>query len=170
MIIKNKTIVEDDWRVLRLSADETPESVIVPEGRIIVPLPVWRAQRATLQNRPELGVWLASNERAEDLRDDIAKFAVIAVDFPSHRDGRGYTIAYRLRTRLGYRGELRAIGDVLRDQMYYMQRCGFDAFEPRPDKDIREALKGLSDFSINYQAAADEPLPLFRRIKRSGCR
>lgn len=170
MIIKHKTIVEDDWRVLRLSADEAPESVVVPEGRVIVPLPVWRAQRAALQNRAEPGVWLASDERAEDLRDDIAKFVVIAVDFPRHADGRGYSIACHLRTRLAYRGELRAIGDVLRDQMYYMQRCGFDAFEPRSDKDIHEALKGLSDFSINYQAAADEAQPLFRRISRGGCK
>lgn len=170
MIIKHKTIVEDDWRVLRLSGDETPESVVVPQGKVIVPLSVWRAQRAALQNRSELGVWLASDERAEALRDDLAKFSVIAVDFPKHSDGRGYSIAYCLRTRLGYRGELRAIGDVLRDQMYYMQRCGFDAFEPRPDKDIHEALKGLSDFSISYQASADEAQPLFRRIARGGCK
>lgn len=170
MIIKNKTIVEDDWRVLRLSAGDTPESVVVPEGKVIVPLKVWQAQRAVLQNRAEPGVWLASDERAEDLRQDIAKFAVIAVDFPKYADGRGYSIAYHLRTRLGYRGELRAIGDVLRDQMYYMQRCGFDAFVPRADHDIRVALKGLSDFSMNYQAAADEAQPLFRRAQRGGCK
>lgn len=170
MIIKHKTIVEDDWRVLRLAPGETPESVVVPEGKIIVPLSVWQAQRATLQDRAEIGVWLASHERAEALREDLAKFAVIAVDFPTYADGRGYSIAYQLRTRLAYRGELRAIGDVLRDQMYYMQRCGFDAFEPRPDKDIHEALRGLSDFSINYQASADEARPLFRRVKRKGCR
>lgn len=170
MIIKQKTIVKDDWRVLRLSADEAPERVVVPEGRVIVPLPVWRAQRTALQNRAELGVWLASDERAEDLRDDIEKFAVIAVDFPKHTDGRGYSIAFHLRTRLAYRGELRAIGDVLRDQMYFLQRCGFDAFEPRADQNMHEALQALSDFSVNYQAAADDPLPLFRRISRGGCK
>lgn len=170
MIIKNKAVVDDDWSVLRLGESDTPESVAVPSGKVIVPLKVWQAQRDTLQRRADLGVWLASVERAEDLQNDLAKFSVIAVDFPKFADGRGYSIAYHLRARLGYRGELRAIGDVLRDQMFYMQRVGFDAFAPRADKDIHEALKGLSDFSISYQASADERLPLFRRVQRGGGR
>ncbi len=170
MIIKNKTIAEDDWNVLRLGANDRPDSMLVPAGKVIVPLKVWQAQRDTLLQRADIGVWFASNERAEDLQNEVAKFSVIAVDFPKFADGRGYSIAYHLRTRLGYRGELRAIGDVLRDQMFYMQRVGFDAFTPRPDKDIHEALKGLSDFSLNYQASADEAQPLFRRVQRGGAR
>jgi uncharacterized protein (DUF934 family) len=168
MIIKNRTIVDDDWIVLRLSENDMPESVVIPPGKIIVPLKVWRAQRDVLQTRAELGVWLASDERAEDLQSDVAKFSVIAVDFPKFADGRGYSVAYHLRARLGYRGELRAIGDVLRDQMFYMQRVGFDAFATRGDKNIHEALKGLSDFSLTYQASSDERLPLFRRVQRGG--
>ena len=149
MIIKNKTIVADDWRVLRLAENDTPQSVIVPAGKVIVPLKVWQAQRDTLQTRAELGVWLDSDERAEALQHELEKFAVIAVNFPKFADGRGYSIAYHLRTRLGYQGELRAIGDVLRDQMFYMQRVGFDAFAPHADKDIVDALHGLSDFLVN---------------------
>ena len=168
MIIKNKTIANDDWTVLRLAGQDTPENVAVPPGKIIVPLKVWQAQRAALSGRTELGVWLASDGRAEDLRDDIDRFSVIAVDFPKFADGRGYSIAYHLRNRLGYRGELRAIGDVLRDQMFYMQRVGFDTFAARTDKDIGEALKGLSDFTFTYQASSDERLPLFRRTQRGG--
>jgi uncharacterized protein (DUF934 family) len=168
MIIKNKTISDDDWFVFRVAENDTPEDAAVPSGKIIVPLKVWQAQRDVLQSRAELGVWLASDERAEDLQNDIEKFSVIAVDFPRFADGRGYSIAYHLRTRLGYTGELRAIGDVLRDQMFYMQRVGFDAFAPRTDKDIREALKGLSDFSCTYQASSDEKLPMFRRFQRGG--
>ena len=166
MIIKNKTIVDDDWIVLRLGENDTPESVAVPPGKVIVPLKVWQAQRDKLQHRADLGVWLASAERAEELKDDLARFSVIAVDFPKFADGRGYSIAHHLRVRLGYRGELRAIGDVLRDQLFYMQRVGFDAFAPRADKDIHEALKGLSDFSLSYQASVVEKLPLFRREQR----
>ncbi|MGA7593564.1 MAG: DUF934 domain-containing protein [Gallionella sp.] len=166
MIIKNNTIVSDDWTVLRLGESDTPNDVAVPNGRIIVPLKVWQAQREALQSRSELGVWLASHERAEDLKSDLKMFRVIAVDFPKFADGRGYTIATHLRTRLGYGGELRAVGDVLRDQMFYMQRVGFDTFVPRPDKDIGEALKGLGDFSSSYQASSDEKLPLFRRVQR----
>jgi uncharacterized protein (DUF934 family) len=170
MIIKNKTVVADDWSVLRLGEGEAPESVKVPAGKVIVPLKVWQAQRDGLSARADVGVWFASNERAEDLQNDLVKFAVLAVDFPKFADGRGYSIAYHLRSRLGYRGELRAIGDVMRDQLFYMQRAGFDAFATKANKDIHEALKGLSDFSIRYQASVDESQPLFRRVQRGVAR
>jgi uncharacterized protein (DUF934 family) len=168
MIIKDKTIAADDWAVLRLGAGDTPNDVAVPNGKIIVPLKVWQAQREVLQTRTELGVWLASDERADDISDDLARFSVIAVEFPKFADGRGYTIARHLRVKLGYTGELRAIGDVLRDQLFYLQRVGFDAFAARPDKDIGEALQGLNDFSYTYQASADERSPLYRRVQRGG--
>lgn len=167
MIIKNRTIVEDDWTVLRLAENETPENVTVPTGKIIVPLKVWLEQREQLQNRNELGVWFASDERPEILKDDLDKFTVIAVDFPKFTDGRGYSVAYNLRVRFGYAGELRAIGDVLRDQMFYMQRVGFDAFSPRPDRNIQDALKSLTDFSEVYQTSVDQKMPLFRRVQRN---
>lgn len=168
MIIRNQSITEDDWAVLRLNENDTPEGVAVPSGKVIVPLAVWQAQREKLQGRAPLGVWLGSDERAEALQGDLDRFAVIAVNFPKFADGRGYSIAHQLRVRLGYRGELRAIGDVLRDQMFYMKRVGFDAFQPRADRDIHEALKGLSDFSLSYQASTDQALPLFRRVQRGG--
>ena len=167
-IIKNKAIVADDWTVLRLTEEQTPDSVSVADGKIIVPLKVWQAQKATLQGRPDLGVWFASDERPEALKGEVDQFSVIAVDFPKFADGRGYSIAYNLRARLGYTGELRAIGDVLRDQMFYMQRVGFNAFAPRADRSIEDALKGLSDFSEKYQTSWDEKLPLFRRAHRTG--
>ena len=166
LIIKNKSVVEDDWVILRLNENETAENVAVAAGKVIVPLKVWLAQRSQLQHRADLGVWLHSDERPEELKNDIAKFAVIAVNFPRFADGRGYSIAYNLRARLGYTGELRALGDVLRDQMFYMQRVGFDAFAPRPDRNIHDALKGLSDFSETYQTSVDQKLPLFRRVSR----
>lgn len=165
-IIKHKAVVDDGWSVLRLGEGGAPDSIAVPSGKLIVPLKVWLAQRSALLQRMDVGVWLASDERAEDLRDDISRLAVIAVDFPKFGDGRGYSIAYQLRNRLGYRGELRAIGDVLRDQLFYMQRVGFDAFAVRADKDIHEALKGLGDFSLSYQASTDNALPLYRRVER----
>ena len=168
MIIKNQAIVADDWVLLRLNEQECAESVAIPEGKVIVPLQVWLAQHETLLQRAEVGVWLASDERPEKLKEDIHKFSVIAVDFPKFSDGRGYSIAYNLRARLGYEGELRAIGDVLRDQLFYMQRVGFDAFAPRPDRSIEDTLKGLTDFSEVYQTSINEKLPLFRRVQRKG--
>jgi uncharacterized protein (DUF934 family) len=170
-IIKNRTVVSDDWSVLRLNEGEgqenSAETIEVPAGKVIVPLTVWKAQRGRLQGRADLGVWLASSERPEELKGELENFKVVAVDFPKFADGRGYSIAYNLRARLGYTGELRAIGDVLRDQLFYMHRVGFDAFAVREDKNIHDALKGLTDFSETYQSSWDQKNPLFRRAKRS---
>ncbi len=91
---------------------------------------------------------------------------MVAVDFPKFTDGRGYSIAYNLRMRLAYTGELRAIGDVLRDQLFAMQRVGFDAYACRQDRSIEDALKGLTVFSEVYQSSVDQKIPLFRRHER----
>lgn len=165
-IIKNKAVVADDWTVLRLTEEDTPDSAAVPEGKVIVPLKVWQTQRAALEKRAQLGVWIGSSERPEELKGDLSRFQVVAVDFPKFADGRGYSVAYNLRARLGYTGELRAIGDVLRDQLFYMQRVGFDAFAVREDKNIYDALKGLTDFSEVYSNSWDKKAPLFRRVQR----
>ena len=165
-IIKGRAVVADDWNVLRLDEGQTPETVDVPQGKVIVPVPVWLAQRGQLSQRSEIGIWFAPDELAHTVKDDLDKFAVIAVDFPKFSDGRGYSIAFNLRRRLGYAGELRAIGDVLRDQLFQMQRCGFDAYATREDRSIHDALKGLTVFSETYQASVDTPLPLFRRQAR----
>jgi uncharacterized protein (DUF934 family) len=85
------------------------------------------------------------------------------VNFPKFTDGRGYSTGRLLRERYGYRGELRAIGDIFRDQLLYLSRCGFDAFVLRPGEDPQAALAAFGDFSEAYQAAVDRPLPLFRR-------
>jgi uncharacterized protein (DUF934 family) len=151
-----------------LTDNDTADAVAIPAGKVIVPLKVWQQQRAALEGRADLGVWIGSSERPEELKDELSHFKVVAVDFPKFADGRGYSIAYNLRARLGYTGELRAIGDVLRDQLFYMQRVGFDAFAVREDKNIHDALKGLTDFSEVYQASWDQKSPLFRRVQRSG--
>ncbi|MES3024335.1 MAG: DUF934 domain-containing protein [Pseudomonadota bacterium] len=165
-IIKGRAVVADDWTLLRLAEGDTAEAVAVAEGKVIVPLAVWLAQRESLATRAEVGVWIASDERPETIKDDLAHFGVVAVDFPKFTDGRGYSIAYNLRMRLGYQGELRAIGDVLRDQLFAMHRVGFDAYDARPDRNIHDALKGLTVFTEAYQASVDQKAPLFRRHER----
>ena len=167
-IIKDRAVVADDWHLLRLADGEAAESVVVPAGNVLVPLAVYQAQHDALKRRNDLGVWIASSERPEGLKDDLAHLALIAIDFPKFADGRGYSIAWNLRTRLGYTGELRAVGDVLRDQLFYMQRVGFNAFEVRADRDVHDALKGLTDFSEPYQNSSDLRSPLFRRVARDG--
>jgi uncharacterized protein (DUF934 family) len=175
LMIKGREVVEDDWQVLRLAEPvdgapvHDPATVTVPAGKFIVPLSLWLVQREVLAARTaagEIAVWIASDERAEALKGLLDQFPLIAVDFPKFTDGRGYSIAYNLRTRLGWTGELRAVGDVLRDQLFSMQRVGFDAYSVRSDRDVHDALKGLSDFSETYQASVDQKVPLFRRHAR----
>lgn len=163
-LIKNGQIVEDAWHVLRLAEGETAESVSLPDAPTLFPLPVWLARKDELLARiATTGVWLDSHEGPEALADDLEHFAVIGVNFPKFADGRGYSTARLLRERYGYSGEIRAIGDVLQDQLFFMKRCGIDAFAVRTDKDIDAALAGLTTFSDAYQAAVDQPQPLFRR-------
>jgi len=109
-----------------------------------------------------LGILLEATDDPQDLAPDLPRIELIAVQFARFTDGRGYSIARLLRGRFGYQGELRAVGDVLLDQLYYMKRVGFDAFALRDDQDPLAAAAALSAFTTGYQAGADEP-PLFRR-------
>ena len=97
------------------------------------------------------------------LAASLERLTVVAVNFPKFGDGRGYSLARLLRERYGYRGELRAVGQVARDNLYFMAQCGFDAFELRAGEDPQEALAAFNDFSEAYQASVARPLPLFRR-------
>ena len=134
---------------------------------LILPLAAWRGRQSAevLQGRAVSadGLLLQVDDEPEDLQPYLSSLALIAIEFPSFRDGRGYSQAYLLRTRLGWRGELRAVGDVLRDQLAHMRQCGFDAFAVRGDKSVVDALKGLDGLSVLYGRSAIEPRPLFRR-------
>lgn len=170
-IIRDGALVIDDWQLMPAVEAENAATALVPTGNILVPLKVWIAQRETLigrisvPNQPiqPIGVWLDGADDPSLLADSIDRFAVIAVNFPKFTDGRGYSTAALLRSRYRFTKELRAIGDVLRDQLFYLRRAGFNAFEVRADKDIDDALNGLNDFSESYQGAVDQPLPLFKR-------
>jgi uncharacterized protein (DUF934 family) len=162
-LIKDRKIVDDPWLLVKPASDGVLPA-IPHAGDVIVPLSVWQESKQRLLERDgRLGLWLDSHEEPAAIALDLANFAVLAVNFPTHTDGRGYSIARLLRERYGYAGELRAIGDVLRDQMFYMHRCGFNAFAVRADKSIENALTAFTDFSEAYQSAVDEPVPLFRR-------
>ena len=162
-IIRGGRVVDDAWQVVPATG-EIPAPAALPE-QAIVPLSLWRARRDEILARGEkpVGVWLDSHEGPEAIVADLAHLVVIAINFPKFTDGRAYSTARLLRERYDYTGELRAIGEVLRDQLFFMRRCGFDAFAVRADRDIEAALAGFDDFPESYQAAADLPLPLFRR-------
>jgi len=111
---------------------------------------------------PEMALLEAGDDPGA-LAASLGRLKLVAVNFPKFGDGRGYSIARLLRERYGYRGELRAIGAVARDHLYYMAQCGFDAFELRAGEDPQEALAAFNDFSDGYQATVARPQPLFRR-------
>lgn len=162
-LIKNRLPATDPWQLLEPAADGSQPG-IPPSGDVIVPLVTWLEQRDALLSRSgRLGVWLDSNEEPALIADDLHHFGVVAVNFPQFTDGRGYSIARLLRERYKWRGELRAIGDVQRDQMFYLARCGFDAFALRESGDMQSALSAFGDFSETYQASVERTQPLFRR-------
>ncbi|AOY00163.1 DUF934 domain-containing protein [Jeongeupia sp. USM3] len=151
-------VVADDCRLFEAGA---PADV---DARHIVPVALWRQWRACGGLPPAYaGVWIGAADDFDDVAEALVALPLLAVDFPSFRDGRGYSVAYLLRSRYGYTGELRAVGDVLRDQLFYMHRCGFDAFDVRAGKDIHDALLGLATYTVRYQGAVDDPVPLFRK-------
>jgi uncharacterized protein (DUF934 family) len=125
---------------------------------------------ATLIKNRQIAAQLSPPDLLLEPTDDPAMLAgavglarVIAVNFPKFGDGRGYSIGRLLRERYGYKGELRAVGEVARDHLQAMALCGFDAFQLREGEDPQEALVGFDDFSDAYQATVAQPQPLFRR-------
>jgi uncharacterized protein (DUF934 family) len=156
-IIKNRQIIVDPWQAI--GDDE-----VLPEAPVIITLTRWQRDREQLLAHDQgIGVRLTNDIDPQEIAADLDHFQVIALEFPIFRDGRAYSQARLLRERYGYRGELRAVGDVLRDQLLFMYRSGFDAFELRADRDIEDALQAFTEFTVTYQAAVDEPRPLYRR-------
>jgi len=159
-LIKDGRIVADGYT--RVEAAEG--ALNLPEGDVLVDLDTLLAHRdQVLAHGGRKGVQLKSDQFAESIADIARQLDLIAVEFPAFADGRGYSTAYLLRTRYGYQGELRAVGDVFKDTLFYQSRVGFNAFAIRDDKDAEVALKGLGDFREVYHASADQPAPLFRR-------
>ena len=149
-LIKDSELVPDPWVTL-------PDEETLPEGAsVIVRLERWQAERETLikRNAP-LGLRLRSDQPPKDIAQDVERFQVIALEFPRFGDGRAYSYARLLRERYGFRGELRAVGNVLRDQALFMLRCGFDAFEVIEDSALEGWRAALAEISVFYQPTAD---------------
>jgi uncharacterized protein (DUF934 family) len=159
-LIKGRTVVEDRWTLLR---DASSLAEVPTDGPVIVALPLWQSEHQALAARGDVGVWLKPNDDPAALDGDIERLPLIAIDFPKFVDGRGYSSGRLLREKYRFAGELRAIGDVLRDQLYYLSQCGFDSFAVKAGQDLASALVSLDDFSDNYQSTNARPLPLFRR-------
>ena len=150
-LIKDGTIVQDSWQ----SVDPESESALV--GHVST-LAQWQAQDDKIGS----AVQVEPGEGVQDLLENLDDIVLVVVNFPAFADGRGFSYGRELRER-GYRGELRASGHFMRDQMTYLQRVGFNAFALADESTLDDALESLSDFSEYYQASADQPQPLFRR-------
>lgn len=161
-LIKDGSIVKDNWRLdspLEESVDQ-----FSPEESVMVSVESWLAHRELLIARPgQTGIWLEGSQALNPLAADLHHFQLIAVHFPAFSDGRGFSLGMLLRERYGYCGELRAVGNILIGQLFYLKRCGFNAFAPTDNVNLTEACQALSDFSESYQEAWDQPVPLFRR-------
>jgi len=152
VLIKNGEVVDNPW--VRIGTDET-----VPTDKpALIPLARWQAERDKLLPREApLGVVLESGEQPADIADDLQHFDVIALEFPTFRDGRAFSSARVLRDRYGFTGEIRAVGNILRDQLLFLHRAGFDAVEIPASEDKAQAdwQKALAEISIYYQDTHD---------------
>lgn len=148
------------------------DTAIPATGKIILPLSVFIARNSEIKDRiaqGEVGVWLATHEPLENLtlqQADLNALPIIAIFVERFADGRIFSLGNLLRTRFGFKNELRAFGDVLRDQLYFLKRSGFTSYLVRADRSAQEAIASLSDFTKPYQGAVDEPRPVFKRYNR----
>jgi uncharacterized protein (DUF934 family) len=157
-VILDRQVVQDDFqRVEEVHALESNQNVIVP-------LKLFLENVERLLNRSgKTGIQLQPADTLEALIPYLPELAVVAIEFPVFTDGRGYSLARLLRDQHHYAGQVRAVGDVFQDQLHYLSRSGFNAFQLRPGESATEALQGFGVFSDAYQAGADQPQPLFRR-------
>jgi uncharacterized protein (DUF934 family) len=158
-LVRNSQIVED---TLLDVADDAP--IPADAAQVSVSLKRWLSEFASGESAANVqAVVVRGGDDVRTLADSLGQLSVIVIEFPKFGDGRGYSHARILREQLRFSGELRARGDVLRDQAFYLKRCGFTAFEPRDPAQLAGIIEAFRDFSVVYQGAADQPLPAWRR-------
>tara|TARA_R110002110_G_scaffold213154_3_gene426282 strand:- start:11004 stop:11471 length:468 start_codon:yes stop_codon:yes gene_type:complete len=150
-LIKQGQITSDPWLPPETEAETAPESH----------LPTL-SQWLSLADKAGSAVQIEPGDGVSELLPALDAVRLVAVNFPLFTDGRGFSYARELRER-GYAGELRAVGAFLPDQLHYLRRCGFDAFQFSDESRLEEGLRQLDIFSEHYQGAIDDPQPLFRR-------
>jgi uncharacterized protein (DUF934 family) len=156
-LIKQREIVVDEWRY----ADEDP---LGRERALILPFARWKEERERWWLWDgRLGVRLGPTDPVAALENDFLRVALVAIEFGGMAEGRGYSQAQLLRKRYKFTGELRAVGNIQRDQLFYMARCGFDSFELPATADLDVALTAFDDFSVAYQGAVDVGVRVARR-------
>ena len=162
-LIQNRRVRTDNWLLLK-SVPDAALPAVPAEADVIVPLAQWLQQRdALLARKGRTGVWLEAGEDFAALVADLPRLPLIALNFPKFGDGRNLSTARMLRERHAYKGELRAVGDVYRDLLLGMHRCGIDSYLLHDSQDADDALRAFDELPEVYQASVEQPLPLFRR-------
>ena len=157
-LLKDNRVIDDSWTAL------TEGALSLPDGDLLLSYAQWQTFSDQIEtHRGSIGVVIEGNAEIEDIIEPLLNLPLIAINFPKFADGRGFSLASLLRNRYNYRGEIRAVGGFIRDQLYLLSRCGFNAFKFTEDIDLSEAAKSLEDFSETYQVSADQESPLFRR-------
>jgi uncharacterized protein (DUF934 family) len=151
-LLRDGRIEIDDWRYVTEAAPDAA-------APLIVTLAQWQLEPDTwLARGSRLGIVLSPAHQVEQIARDLERFALVAAEFSGPSEGRGYTQARQLRDRWNFKGELRAVGYVRRDQLFFMARCGFNSYE-LPESDLEDAYQAFSTFSAAYQPANDLGLP-----------
>lgn len=157
-LLKDGAVAADPWQ--RVNQDEA----LPADGPVVVPFARWQSERETLVGRnAPLGVRLGNTDDVTALADDLDRIELVVLEFPKFSDGRAYSQARILRERFDYRGELRAAGNVLRDQLLFMQRCGFDAFELANDQPTQAWVSAVNEFTVFYQPTGDGRASVMQR-------
>jgi uncharacterized protein (DUF934 family) len=157
-ILKDTLVVSDNWMLVDENADS------IPAGDILLSYQQWQNFADQLSNHSgSIGIWLDGHAEIEQIIEPLLNLPLIAINFPKFADGRGFSAARLIRERYNYSGELRAIGGFIRDQLYLLKRCGFNAFQFSDENELSDAAQSLKDFSENYQVSVDQETPLFRR-------
>lgn len=160
-LIEGGRVVADNWTFVEATPDDAAMA------RLIVPIGYALAHADDLiHSKRKFGVWLPGDAEPDPLLPLLPHISLIAIQFAAFNDGRGLSLAVLLRSRHGFRGELRAIGEVHEDVLHYMHRCGFDSFQLADGRDPNVALKALHSLTDFYQGSVKEPLPAFRRLSR----
>jgi len=150
-IIKDDKLVEDFW-LLDLDDEVSDATADRSQENRVISLEAWKNNRETLLASSGVkGVLLGNEDDVHELADDIDHLDLICVEFPAAGDGRGYSQARLLRERLGFKNEIRAIGEVLTDQLFLMRRSGINAFDLQEGQDPEASLQRLQPFSVSYQ-------------------
>jgi uncharacterized protein (DUF934 family) len=159
LLDKDGQIVENDpWQIL--PKDFSGE---ISGQHKLLPLTYWQETQSDMSSHEGLGIWFDSDEEPELVAEHLATWSCIGIHFPTFMDGRGFSLARLIREHYDYKGELRAFGHIIPDQLFFLVRCGFDTFSFGESQQIADPQNYFDSFSVNYQNCVDQPQPLFRR-------